>query len=329
MQKRRILGTITVLALAAAFILTPVTDVSAESDKKTFVLVHGAFGDQAVWDGPDADKGVAEKLRERGYRVVTLTLPGLGRNNAQASESIDLAAHVQYVADVLEIDNITDAVMVCHSYAGMVCAALQDVETGGLLEPREEPATYKKPWERIDKMVFFDAAVPLAEDKTEPDAFPPQSFFSAIGMPSPGDFPDLETYYAVLHEAAGFPIPSENLWCFPNLPAAAFGLTDPEEIAWLDARQHCQPIHTLDQPLTFNWNDEVKKYYVHATDDWFSFEAFSHFGDRAEEMGWNMYTISGSHYVAISKPNAVAKLLTLIDYIPYTAWNAWGAWLFH
>lgn len=221
MRKRKIFGTITLLTLAVAFILTPVTDVSAESDKKTFVLVHGAFGDQAVWDGPDAKKGVAEKLRARGYRVVTVTLPGLGRNHGQANESMNLTDHVDYVADVLASDNVTDAIMVCHSYGGMVCAAIQN-----------RPSVSQ----RIDKMVFFDADVPESGE----------SFFSSIGMPSPGDFPDIETYYAVLHEAAGFPIPSENLWCFPDLPAAAFGLTDPEELDWLDALQYCQPIHTLD-----------------------------------------------------------------------------------
>jgi pimeloyl-ACP methyl ester carboxylesterase len=295
MQKRKILGTLTLLTLVAAFILTPVGNASAESAKKTFVLLHGAFGDQAVWDGPDADKGVAEKLRARGYRVVTMTLPGLGRNHNQANESMNLTEHVQYVADVLEKENITDAIMVCHSYGGMVCAAIQDMPDVS---------------DRIDKMVFFDADVPESGE----------SFFSSIGMPLPEWFPSLQAYYEALHEAAGFPIPSENLWCFPNLPAVAFGLTDPEEIAWLDVLQSCQPIHTLDQALNFSWNDKVKKYYVHATVPWFSYTEFLNFRQRAEEMGWKMYTISDSHYVAISDPNAVVQALTLIDTVPDEAW---------
>jgi pimeloyl-ACP methyl ester carboxylesterase len=294
MQKRGIIGTITMSVLAAAFILTPITDVSADSDKKTFVLVHGAFGDQAVWDGPDADKGVAEKLREKGYRVVTVTLPGLGRNHAQASESMNLTDHVQYVANVLEINGVTDAIMVCHSYGGMVCAAIQDMSSVS---------------DRIDKMVFFDADVPESGE----------SFFSSIGMPLPVWFPSLEVFYQTL----GMPVP-EVPWCFPSLdPEEAFRLTG-EDADWLRKLQTCQPIHTFDEPLTFNWNDDVKKYFVHADDPnnppWFSYTEFLNFRQRAEDMGWNMYTISDSHYVAISDPKAVVQALTLIDNVPDESW---------
>ncbi|WYD81601.1 MAG: alpha/beta hydrolase [Candidatus Electrothrix gigas] len=297
MQTPRIRNTFGRLLLTAVFTLLSL--VAAQAADKTFVLVHGAFGDQSVWDGPDAEQGVAEQLRQRNYRVVTVTLPGMGRNYAQSSEAIDLEAHIQHVLDVLDLDNVTDATMVCHSYAGMVCAAVQD----------------RAPANRINKMVFFDAVVPESGE----------SFFSAIEMPSPSGppwFSDLEAYYNTL----GIPVPP-NPWCFPPLrPEEDFRLTG-VNAAWLGERQRCQPINTLDKPLTFAWNHDVKKYFVHAIDavdndedHWFSYQAFLKFQTRAINMGWNMYSIPGSHYVLISDPAAVVQLLMLIDSIPYNSW---------
>lgn len=300
MRKPGMLNTVGMLLLTAVF--TMLSLATAEAADKTFVLVHGAFGDQSVWDGPDAEQGVAEQLRQRNYRVVTVTLPGMGRNYAQSSEAIDLEAHIQHVLDVLELDNVTDATMVCHSYAGMVCAAVQD----------------RAPANRIDKMVFFDAVVPDSESD--------ESFFDAIGMPSPSGppwFSDLEAYY----NALGIPVPAENPWCFPPLrPEEDFRLTG-ANAAWLGGQQRCQPINTLDKPLTFAWNHDVKKYFVHAIDavengedHWFSYQAFLNFQTRAMNMGWNMYSIPGSHYVLISNPSAVVQLLMLIDSVPYDNW---------
>jgi pimeloyl-ACP methyl ester carboxylesterase len=280
-------------------VFTLLSLVAAQAADKTFVLVHGAFGDQSVWDGPDANQGVAEQLRQRNYRVVTVTLPGMGRNYAQSSEAIDLEAHIQHVLDVLELDNVTDATMVCHSYAGMVCAAVQD----------------RAPADRINKMVFFDAVVPDSDSESG------ESFFDAIGMPSPSLFPSLEVFYQTVEID-----PGENLWCFPNMPAQAFGLTG-SDADWLNfqwnqnkSRQHCQSIQTFAQKLNFSWNNEVKKYFVHAMDGWEFYTQFDKFRERAEVLGWNMYSIPGSHYVLISDPSSVVQLLMLIDSVPYDNW---------
>ena len=258
-------------AIFTVFLLSYHSNASAGALRGEIVLVHGAFGDQAVWDGPDAENGVAELLRNRGYRVIAVTLPGLGRNHGQANESIDLESHVQHVLDVLEIDNVTEGTMVCHSYSGMICAAVQD----------------RAP-ERLSKMVFFDATVP---DSGE-------SFFQSIN----------------------FPPPEEEISCFPYFPASVLGLTDPDELAWLDERQTCQPIHTFDQPIDFSWNDGVKKYLIHATIPWFAYENFLPFKQKVINMGWNVYSILGSHYVSISNPKEFVKVLTLIDTLPYENW---------
>ena len=291
MRKPGILNTVGMLLLTAVF--TMLSLATAEAADKTFVLVHGAFADQSVWDGPDAEQGVAEQLRQRNYRVVTVTLPGMGRNYAQTSEAIDLEAHIQHVLDVLELDGVTDATMVCHSYAGMVCAAVQD----------------RAPANRIEKMVFFDAVVPVSGE----------SFFEALN-PEPSETSE-----------ASLDIPP---WCFPNFSAEEFGLRG-ANADWLNfqwdqnkSRQHCQPINTLTQELYFTWhNDAIKKYFVHAIDaveneeeHWFAYYPFLKFQTRARDMGWNMYSIEGSHYVFISNPAAVVQLLMLIDSVPYDNW---------
>lgn len=285
MRKKWGIFTGIVMIVVMLLIVNINADDSDEAFEGTFVLLHGIFGDQAVWDGLQPDKGVAHLLRNKGYRVVTVTYPGLGRNFRQANESIDLKTHIQYVIDVLEKDNIKDATLVCHSYAGLICSALQDLVT-----------------ERIRKMVFFDAIVPESGE----------TFFSSIGMPSPDIFPDLPTFYKTL----GIPVPVENLWCFPNLPPEIFGLTDKDEMAWLEKRQHCQPIGTLDYPVEFQWNQQVKKYFLHAAIPWHFYNEFLVFKKRAIDMGWNLYSFDESHYISISDPEKFLEALMWVEQTP-------------
>jgi pimeloyl-ACP methyl ester carboxylesterase len=103
----------------------------------TFVLVPGACHG-GWWFGP-----LAEDLRRAGHRAHALTLTGLGERRHLLSAGVNLDTHIADVLAALEYEQIDDAVLVGHSYGGMVISGVAD----------------RAP-ERVDSLVYVDAFVP-------------------------------------------------------------------------------------------------------------------------------------------------------------------------
>ncbi|MET9023026.1 alpha/beta hydrolase family protein [Actinopolymorpha sp. NPDC004070] len=103
----------------------------------SFVLVHGAWCGGWIW------KHVASALRSQGHDVRTPTLTGLGERAHLASPEVGLGTHVEDIVRVLEYDDLTDVVLVGHSYGGMVVTGVCD----------------RVP-ERLAQLVYLDAFVP-------------------------------------------------------------------------------------------------------------------------------------------------------------------------
>src|SRR5438445_13579590 len=114
----------------------------------TIVLVHGA------WGGASWERFVAPRLRAAGHLVFAPTLTGLGDRSHLSSPEVDLATHVQDVANVLFYEDLTDAILAGHSYGGMVVTGVAG----------------RMP-ERLRRLVYLDAFVP--EDG--------QSLFDLVG----------------------------------------------------------------------------------------------------------------------------------------------------
>src|SRR5215207_4383806 len=104
----------------------------------TFVIVHGA------WSGAHAWRWVRPLLRAAGHEVFTPTLTGLGERAHLATPETDLDTHVADVAAVLYYEDLSDVVLVGHSYGGMVITGVADGAPG-----------------RIGQLVYLDADVPL------------------------------------------------------------------------------------------------------------------------------------------------------------------------
>ena len=104
----------------------------------TFVLVHGAWGGAWSWN-----KFVAPMLREAGHTVFTVTLTGLGDRSHLSSPDVDVNTHIQDVVNVLFYEDLTDVILVGHSYGGNVITGVAD----------------RVP-ERLQQLVYLDAATP-------------------------------------------------------------------------------------------------------------------------------------------------------------------------
>lgn len=103
----------------------------------TIVLVHGSFHGGWCWDP------IASDLRDAGHEVYTPTLTGMSERHHLVSPQIGLEVNVQDVVGVLEYKDLTDVVLLGHSYGGMVI-------TGAA----EHCA------DRIARLVYLDGFVP-------------------------------------------------------------------------------------------------------------------------------------------------------------------------
>lgn len=86
----------------------------------TFVLVPGA------WHGAWTFQPLARALREHDHQAYALTLTGVGDRKHLLTASVNLDTHIQDVVNVLADEQITDAVLVGHSYGGMVITGAAD-----------------------------------------------------------------------------------------------------------------------------------------------------------------------------------------------------------
>jgi len=103
----------------------------------TFVLVHGA------WHGSWCWHRVRSTLQAQGHEVFTPTLTGLGERSHLLSPQVDLRTQTLDVINLIRWEELTDIVLVGHSYAGFVVSGVAD----------QFP-------ERVRSLVFLDAFVP-------------------------------------------------------------------------------------------------------------------------------------------------------------------------
>jgi pimeloyl-ACP methyl ester carboxylesterase len=104
----------------------------------TFVLVPGAWLGAWCWDD------VVALLREAGQDAIGMTLTGIGERAHLLTPEIGLRAHVSDVVTLLRDLDLSNVVLVGHSYGGTVNTAAAD----------EVP-------ERVRWLVYLDGAVPL------------------------------------------------------------------------------------------------------------------------------------------------------------------------
>jgi pimeloyl-ACP methyl ester carboxylesterase len=120
--------------LALVLVATP---LFAQEPRRTYVLVHGA------WGGGWAFRTVDSLLTAAGHRVYRPTLTGLGERVHLGTPEVGLSTHVTDIVNVLLFENLRDIVLVGHSYGGMVITGVAD----------------RVP-ERIRHLVYIDALVP-------------------------------------------------------------------------------------------------------------------------------------------------------------------------
>ena len=175
--------------------------------KPAIVLVHGAWGGAWIW------RRVLGPLRAAGHEVHAVTLTGDGERAHLRQRGITLQTHVADVVALVEAEELSDIVLVGHSYGGMVITGAAD-----RLLQRDARA--------LRRLVYVDAMVPLPGE--------------GWGDTNPPDVVAARTAAAMAHDHA-----------LPPPDPSGFGLAGADR-DWLLRRQVPHPFGPYRQRLPYD-----------------------------------------------------------------------------
>ena len=212
---------------------------------------------------------VATRLRARGHRVTTPTQTGLGERRHLMSREITLGTFIDDLVNHLHYEDLTGVVLVGHSFGGNAVSG----------------AAERVPW-RISELVYLDSMV-IEGGMTPFDGLPPERV--------------AERTRRAEETSGGLSIPPP--------PAAAFGVPDPEDAAWLEARMTPHPLSTYRSPLPIQGppGNGLPCRYVACTDPLYHpLEAARR---RVARAGWRVDEIVTGHDAMVTAPEALLEML--------------------
>jgi pimeloyl-ACP methyl ester carboxylesterase len=224
---------------------------------------------------------VRRLLEREGHSVFTPTMTGLGERAHLREPAPGLSVHVQDVCAVIEAEELADAVLVGHSYGGMVVTGVAD---------RMKP--------RLRHVVYLDAAVP--KDGT------------TMISQAPGITP--EAIAATTRALAG--LAPDGVWMAP-FPAAVLGVPESNVAAsqWLARRLTPHPLPSWTEPLALpnGGSEGLPRTYVLCTSPVMQSASFAAHAAliRAGQAGpgWTYRELATGHDAMVTDPRGTARLI--------------------
>jgi pimeloyl-ACP methyl ester carboxylesterase len=226
-----------------------------------------------AWHGGWCWGKVAATLRSRGHTVHTPTQTGLGERAHLISKSITLDTFVEDIVNHIKFEELKDIVLVGHSFGGNAISGTAD----------------RMP-DRIKQLVYLDAA--MLENG--------QSVFSLL----PPDVVAARTK-AAQDTSGGLSIPPP--------PAAAFGISDPAQQAWLTARLTPHPFGTFTSPLTLKNKiaNGLPATYIICSDPMYGPLQASR--DVVKRIGMKTVEIKTGHDAMVTVPDQLTDMLDAVN----------------
>jgi pimeloyl-ACP methyl ester carboxylesterase len=236
-----------------------------------YVLIGGA------WIGAWAWKDVAMHLRAHGHNVYPLSLTGLGERAHLGRPEVNLETHITDVTNLVEFEDLSNVVLVGHSYAGLVVTGVAD-----------------RLGSRLSALVYLDSA-PFLDGECHLDPYPPSAR------------ENLERVVAEYGDGWRLPFPS-----FEELGANASlnGLTL-EHRSLMLRHAVAQPFQTYTQPLHLNGTGEgTYQRIIVACEDGQHLLTMPIPRFQALNMApWHVIKLDTGHWPMLSEPSAVAEIL--------------------
>ena len=188
----------------------------------TFLLVHGAWHSGECWER------VVPLLTSAGHRVLAPSLTGHGDKAHLLGPEVGLDTHIEDIVRLIIEEDLTEVILVGHSYAGLVVSAVAN----------QVP-------DRIAQLVYLDAMVP--EDGE-----------SALDV--------VPFTQALIDQAATTDAPWR-IAPLPEMPApfGLFGVSDPADVAWLRTLLSDESVRCFQQPVRLDnpAADAIARTHIH------------------------------------------------------------------
>ncbi|MGR8918679.1 MAG: alpha/beta fold hydrolase [Gammaproteobacteria bacterium] len=229
----------------------------------TYILVHGAWHTGALFEA------TAVPLRAAGHEVLTPTLLG---NRPGDRKDVTIDAVIEALAGELVAADVQDAVLVGHSYGGMVITGVAD-----------------RLAERFRRLVYWNAFVPLDGECLNDLVLPEMAAaFDAL---------------ADEHGAVMLPFP---LWREAFINDADLALAEASY-----AKLNAHPLSTFATPVMLRHNPSdlpVAKSYINCTGDTALPQSLGWHPRMSERLGlFRLVETPGSHELCFTNPELLAQ----------------------
>ncbi len=219
---------------------------------------------------------VARLLQKQGHEVYRPTLTGLGEREHLLSPAVDLEMHITDVVKLLQFEDLNEVILAGHSYGGMVIAGVAD----------------RVP-QRIANLVYLDAAYPMNGQSLD----------------------DVAGHVIQEARATGQMVDGMELVLYPGKdPMHFYGVTDPQQIAWMEPKLTPHPWKCFEQKLFFQ-NEEVMRdipqsfVTTNVQKDLLNDELRAAVREMTNGRFWEVDT---GHDLMISEPEQLAEILAAI-----------------
>lgn len=207
-------------------------------------------------------------LRAAGHQVFTPTMTGLGERAHLLRTDTGMSTCIEDICAVIDTEELSDAVLVGHSFAGVVISGVAD-----------------RMAERLRQLVYLDALV-VQSGQSALSIFPPDV--------------QQERRRTIDDEGLRIAIPAPS----------KFGVSDPQQAAWLQRRLTPHPLKAYTDALTLQhpFGNGLRKTYIAVTDPWYSPLASVRESVRAQP-DWEYRELAAGHDAMVTSPQALAELL--------------------
>ena len=229
-----------------------------------FVLVHG--GGHGGW----CFQPLARVLRDNGHEVYAPTLTGLGERAHLFRAGVDLDCHVNDIVALLHYEDLYDAILVGHSYGGMVITGAAD-----------------RAADRVGHLVYLDAMAPRDGQSLVDVAGP---FMAAARSDS-----------RIIDGVEMCLFPSEDTLPF-------YGVIDPRTLDWMRERLTPHPWRCFEQALRFTNPaalQSIPQSHISTT----TFMSLRNVDGLRAKCDGRVWDIDTGHDLMITEPHKVAELL--------------------
>ena len=234
----------------------------------TFVLMHGGGMGGWTW------KFCREILEAKGHTVFSPTFTGFGEREHLISRSAGNDVHVLDVVNVLKYEDLTDVVLVAHSYAGTVA-----------------PGVLAQAGDRVSRVIFLDAIIAHAGERIA----------SLMGFATEAEAAGLDAMLAAGEGPIGSGVHLQQREMAKTHPH----MMDRDREKWLLGHLSDQPMRATSCAIAVGAES-----IIHPAD----YVAAQHtimgaMHDRARALGWPIHDHPGDHAFNVGDPEGVCNII--------------------